>query len=177
MMAKLFLWFYCLPIWQAVLLILSATAAFLLLREKYRNSPYWKPCIALLLCVWTAVILRGTHSRQSGGSLSEPVLVPFASYHAALAGGPREIYRTNFMNAALFYPAGLLGHELLPGWRRRFLKILPLTVLYALVSFGIEYTQFRFGLGVAETDDVIHNTLGTLLGAIACSACLKFPKQ
>ena len=34
-----------------------------------------------------------------------------------------------------------------------------------LLSAGIEYIQYRFALGVAETDDVICNTLGTVIGS------------
>ena len=34
-----------------------------------------------------------------------------------------------------------------------------------LLSAGIEYTQYRFALGVAETDDVICNTLGVFIGS------------
>lgn len=176
-MHKIFLWFYCLPMGDAVMLILLATGCFLLLREKLRDRAYWKVGIALLLSAWIAVILYGTlGQRTEGGNLSEPILTPFASYYAALHGGPKELYRTNFMNAVLFYPAGLLSCELLPGrWHWLWRAVLAAAV-FALVSAGIEYTQYRFGLGLAEVDDVIHNTLGTLLGAIACGVAIKLPK-
>lgn len=177
-MRTIFLWFYCLPISDAVLLIVLATVIFLLLRKKFGNTPYWKAGIPVLLVCWIAVILFGTlGQRTEGGNLSEPILKPFASYYTALNGGNKEIYRTNFMNAVLFYPAGLLSYEALPKQWRKVLKVVLITCVFALVSIGIEYSQYRFGMGLAETDDVIHNTLGTLLGAIACSASIKLHKH
>ena len=176
-MQKIFLWFYCLPIWKAVLLILLATAAFCFLREKFRNTPCWKAGVMLLLFVWIVVILFATlGQRTEGSNLSKPALMPFASYLEVLKGGTKEILRSNFMNAVLFYPAGLLGGEMLPkGWKRSG-KVALVTVLLALFSLGVEYAQYRLGLGIAETDDVIHNTLGTLLGGTAYAVIIKLHK-
>lgn len=124
------------------------------------------------------MILFGTLGQRIGaGSLSEPILTPFASYRAALRSGNRELYRTNFMNAVLFYPAGLLGCEVFPkGWKQS-RKVILIPLLFTLVSIGIEYAQYRFGLGLAETDDVIHNTLGTVLGFITCYIPIKIPEK
>lgn len=177
-MRTLFLWFYCLPISGAVLLIALATVMFLFLRERLGNTPYWKAGIPILLVCWIAVILFGTlGQRTEGGNLSEPILIPFYSYYTALNGGSQELYRTNFMNAVLFYPAGLLSCELLPGRLRKIWKVILVTCVFALVSIGIEYSQYRFGLGLAEVDDVIHNALGTLLGALACGASIKLNQK
>ena len=177
-MRKIFLWFYCLPIADAVLLILLATVLLLFLREKFGNSACWKAGISFLLLVWTAVMLFGTlGQRTENGNLSEPILTPFASYYSALNGGNREIYRTNFMNVVLFYPAGLLGIGALPKRWKIFRNVVLITALFALMSMGIEYMQYRFGLGLAEVDDVIHNILGTLLGAIASTASIRIHKK
>lgn len=177
-MRKLFLWFYCLPISDAVLLVVLATLIFLLLRKKFGNTPYWRVGISILLVCWVAVIFFGTlGQRTEGGNLSEPILMPFASYYTALNGGSKELYRTNFMNAVLFYPAGLLGCEALPKRWSKVRKVVLLTGIFALLSIGIEYTQYRFGLGLAEVDDMIHNTLGTLLGALACGAFIKLNQK
>ncbi len=166
-MNRIFLWFYCLPIAQALLIILLVTAAWLLLRHKFGNCPFWRAGVALLFMVWIAVILLGTLGQRTGGEAARVTLTPFASYFEALNGGPRELYRTNFMNAVLFYPAGLLGFELLPKRWKRTGKIALLAAVFALMSTGIEYCQYRFGLGLAETDDVIHNALGAALGGMS----------
>lgn len=68
------------------------------------------------------------------------------------------------MNVLLFYPAGLLWAGLLPR-RWPFGRMLVCTVLsFSLFSLGIELAQFGLGLGLGEMDDVLHNTLGALLG-------------
>lgn len=177
-MRKLFLWFYCLPIVDAVLLVVLVTVVFLILRKKFGNTPYWKAGISILFVCWIAVILFGTlGQRTEGGNLSMPILTPFYSYYTALNSGNKEIYRTNFMNVVLFYPVGLLGYETLPKRWKQVWKVVLITCAFALVSIGIECTQYRFGLGLAEADDVIHNTVGTLLGAIACGTSIKLHKK
>lgn len=106
---------------------------------------------------------------------SAPQLAPFHSYRAVLSGENPELLRSSFMNVLLFYPAGLLACSLLPGtWRRRW-KLLLVTLAFALLSFGIEFCQYRYALGQAEVDDVLHNALGAFLGAAA--AIIPFRKK
>lgn len=177
-MGTIFHWFYCLPIPDAVLLIILATVAFLFLRNEYGNTPFWKAGVPVLFLCWIAVILFGTlWQRVERGYLLEPILTPFHSYYVALNGGNKEIFRTNFMNIVLFYPSGLLGFWLLPKRWHAAWKVILLTAIFALLSIGIEYTQYRFGLGLTEVDDVIHNTLGALLGAIISGTFGKFSKK
>lgn len=178
MMQKIFLWFYCLPISGAAFLIALSTVIFLFLRGRLGTAPCWKGILFLLLVCWTAVILYGTLGQRSGsGSLPPPSLIPFHSYRTALSSGSRELFRANFMNAVLFYPTGLLGYDLLPKrWGMRRILVL-VTCICALTSIGIEYSQYRFCLGLAEADDIIHNTLGALLGAIACGCPIKLHKR
>lgn len=168
-MKRIFLWFYCLPIPSAVLLIVMVTVAFLCLRLKFSKTWQWKMAVPILFLCSIAVILFGTlGQRMTGETAAEPILIPFHSYYLVLTGGNVEIYRTNFMNVVLFYPAGLLGCALLPQRWHPIVKALLLITLLLPLSIWIEYTQYHHGLGLAETDDVIHNTLGTLLGTLAC---------
>ena len=173
-MRKIFLWFYCLPIMEALVWILLATLIYLFLYNRFKNSPVWKSCNLIFLTCWIGAILLGTLvQRTAGHSPSDPVLTPFYSYYLARHGGSPEIYRTNFMNTVFFYPAGLLASAILPGAWPRFRKILLLTVFFAMLSIGIEFIQYSFGLGIAEVDDVIHNALGTLLGTLVFSLLAK----
>lgn len=173
-MKQIFRWFYCLDIPDALFLVLLATAAYLWLREKQRGMKCWKPVVSILFGCWLAVILLGTVTgRTEGAANSEPLLRPFYSYYLAASGGDVELYRENLMNCVLFYPAGLLGWELLPERWKAGKRMALVAVVMLLVSLGIEYCQYRFGLGLAETDDVIHNTLGALLGSMIGSVCFK----
>lgn len=58
-------------------------------------------------------------------------------------------------NILLFLPFGVFAGRVW-GWK---------AVLYgAILSVCIEVLQFVFGLGYSEVDDVINNTIGTVIG-------------
>lgn len=120
------------------------------------------------LTVWFVAVLWITVLSRTPGSAYVPELIPFHSYQKLLATGTTEIIRTNFMNVALFYPAGLLTVSLFPNKWTRLQKIWSTAILFTMFSGMIEYVQFFYALGELELemDDVIHNTLGALLGTI-----------
>lgn len=130
-------------------------------RYRWFHSGIW-----IALTVWVAAALWITIFRRSPGPTHLPELIPFHSYRELFATGVSEIIRTNFMNVALFYPAGLLTASLLPESWTRGKKILSVGILFALFSLVIEYIQLFYVLGEPEIDDVIHNTLGAVCGAI-----------
>ena len=175
MLQAFFLWFYCLSITDAVLLVIVVSAGYLILRQWLGDKRLWRPVIALLFLAWLAVIAVATLADRTPGLIPmEPELIPFHSYRAVMAGENKEILRSNFMNVVLFYPAGLFACELLPKSWSQAKRIILVAVLFALVSAGIEFCQYHFALGQAEVDDVIHNTLGTLIGALICTINLKW---
>ena len=81
------------------------------------------------------------------------------------------------MNAVLFYPAGLLMISLLPEKWHSLLKLLIVLILFTGFSLSIEFVQYRYHLGLAQTDDVIHNALGAYLGAAVFLLIPKVIKQ
>lgn len=163
---SLFLNFYCMDIPDILWLMLFATVGFLEIYRRY-GKKWWSkwPAAAGLLCV-IVVVFVATIGDRSGENL-QINLTPFHSYREVLVGGNPEIYRSNFMNVVLFYPAGLLATALLPekwpGWCR----CVPVVLLLGFLSAGIEYVQYTYALGRCEIDDVIHNTLGALAGSLA----------
>lgn len=167
-MNDLLLLIYIQPMYRVI-----AIALLVLLLWRQLRGPLWRrvdrpslwrwTAFALLLLWALAVIYTTLISRSEGGG--EVILTPFWSYREVLSGGSRELLRSNLMNVLLFFPGGLLLGELVPrDWRGK-------TVLLALgfsflLSAGVEILQGVFSLGIAETDDVIHNTLGGLLGSL-----------
>lgn len=144
-----------------------ASVGFLLLRKRFGGSRGWKRLMGLVFLAWTAVIYAAT-LRRAGEGIRAAELVPLGSYLVLLRGGNPEILRSNLMNVILFYPAGLLLASLLPEtWSRGRRLALVVTIL-AGMSGCIEAFQFFASMGRAETDDVIHNTIGSLLGAAVC---------
>lgn len=177
-MEKIFLWFYCLPIPDALILYTAATVLFLWLRVKIANQIWWKIGISLLLFCWISVILYGTIGQRSGGTdYREPILIPFYTYYAVLTGSSSELLRESLMNALLFYPAGLLTFEALPGKWSRWGKTLLIILSFAILSTGIEIQQYRLAIGLVEVDDIIHNTLGAILGTLGHSLPVVFAQK
>ena len=169
-----FLRFYCLDMPDAALLILGLTALFLLLHRRYSEKRGWKCLLGAVLVSLLCVIAYSTIFSRNGGNLFQHNFVPFHSYREVQNGGNPEIYRSNFMNVILFYPAGLLATSLLPkkrpGWWRCLLVVLALTAM----SAGIESLQYCYALGRCEIDDVIHNAIGALLGSLALACSTRF---
>ena len=93
----------------------------------------------------------------------KPILTPFATFTAALQ--QPELYREMLMNVFLFFPLGLTLSNALPRKWHRWGKIALTTLVGCALSAGIEYTQYRYALGMAEVDDVICNTLGAFIGS------------
>ena len=175
MLQAFFLWFYCLSITDAVLLVIVVSAGYLILRQWLGEKRVWRRVIALLFLAWLAVIAAATLTDRTPGIIpAGPELIPFHSYRAVIAGENKEILRSNFMNVILFYPAGLFACELLPKSWSLAKRVILVVVLFALVSAGIEFCQYHFALGQAEVDDVIHNALGALIGALISAIPVKW---
>lgn len=167
MMHRLLHWFYCLDLPDAAMLLAGGTVIFYLLKAALSHRRWWRWLLMGLLMLLLGAVVYSTLGNRTAGSTGQHIWIPFHSYREAAANGNREIYRSNLMNVALFYPAGLLLSSLLPvrwpGWLRCAVTV----VLFAAVSAGVEYAQLRFVLGQCEIDDVIHNAAGALLGAAA----------
>lgn len=169
MLQSFFLWFYCLSMSKAVLLLLLVTGAYLMVRWQFGKMRLWRAGIALVLLAWLVVIAVITLADRTPGAIpAAPELIPLHSYRAVMAGENSELLRSNFMNVVLFYPVGLLGCDMLPGRWSRKRRFFLIAVLCVLLSLGIECSQYLFVLGQAEADDVIHNGLGAFLGGAVC---------
>lgn len=169
-MRAIYSWFYCLPISYILCLLLIITVGYFYFQCSIKTKHFRHIGIVLLLIGYLAVILSVTLTGRSAALTPiGPELIPFHSYYVVLTGGEQELLRSNFMNIILFYPAGLLGYGILPTCWSRKRRIFAITAFCALFSIGIEFCQYRFALGQAEVDDVIHNTLGAWIGAAVCT--------
>ena len=126
------------------------------------NKKRWAAINAVVFGLSTATILYATILTRTPG-VPEAILTPFASLTAARQ--QPELYREMLMNVFLFFPLGLTLSNALPQKWHRWLRIILTTLVGCALSAGIEYAQYRYALGLAETDDVICNTLGAFLGA------------
>lgn len=117
--------------------------------------------LSLSILMVIAILYTTLLSRVSGSYAA--VLTPFATLVAARQ--EPELYRTMLMNVFLFFPLGLTLSNALPRTWHRWRRIALTTLTGCVLSAGIEYAQYHFALGMAETDDVICNTLGAFIGA------------
>ena len=134
----------------------------------------WRWGNLVLVLLMTAAILYATLFSRAEGSTGL-ILTPFTALTAALQ--QPELYREMLMNVFLFFPLGLTLSNALPRKWHRWLRIILTTLIGCALSAGIEYAQYRSALGLAETDDVICNTLGAFLGAASLLAAHSIEKH
>ena len=85
-------------------------------------------------------------------------LLPFHSY-VEIFKGNRQFLFENIGNVVLFIPLGV-ALSVLNKW-----DVKRVAGVGLLASLLIEILQFTFALGTFECDDLIHNTLGSVIGA------------
>lgn len=164
LLRQIFLDIYCLSGTELLACCIVGLLGYHALYQRWAQKRWWRTGSVLMLILWAAAVFCATVLGREGGQSGIFQMIPFHSYRDLLAGGSREILRSNFMNVLLFFPAGLLFAGLLPR-RWTFAKKLACTMpVFFLFSLGIELAQFTLGLGLGETDDILHNTLGVLLG-------------
>lgn len=117
--------------------------------------------LVLVLLIIAAILYATLFSRAEGSA--GLILTPFAALTAARV--QPELYREMLMNVFLFFPLGLTLSNALPRKWHRWGRIALTTLVGCALSAGIEYAQYRYALGLAETDDVICNTLGAFIGS------------
>lgn len=152
---------YSKPLSNIILAIVIAIVALGYLRTKVQLRR-WTMANFVLFCAAVIAILCATILNRTPGNY-ELILTPFAALTAARI--QPELYREMLMNIFLFFPLGLTLSNALPRKWHRWLRIILTTLVGCALSAGIEYAQYRCALGLAETDDVICNTLGAFTGS------------
>ncbi len=105
------------------------------------------------------------------------VYPPFWSYASVWRDGDKTVLHEIILNVVLFVPLGFLWGIPSSKWPRKWLW-LGAIILGVCLSGGIELLQYCFKKGCVEVDDVIHNTLGCLMGFVLWRGCAKwFQKQ
>lgn len=164
---------YALPLHMVIFLMLVLLIVWAMLSQ-HKNQKKRTIINAALCFIAAFIILYATILTRSAG-VFEAILTPFASLTAARQ--QPELYREMLMNVFLFFPLGLTLSNALPRKWHRWGKIALTTLVGCALSAGIEYAQYRCALGLAETDDVICNTLGAFLGAVSLLAAHAIEKS
>jgi len=139
----------------ASLVVLSAAVSFSSRLNKRKRIVV---CSFLLLS-YLLVVLCNTVIFRSTGTNSRVELIPFWSYMEVYKTGRAFFLVESLLNIALFIPIGVLLSRISK------IKKLYIPILFGFTfSLLIEITQYICKRGWFETDDIIHNTLGCVIG-------------
>ena len=138
----------------------------------------------LLLVEYVFLIFCSTVIFRSIGAISQYDFHPFWSYQA-IQEGREDLLAENIMNVVVFIPVGLMLGSLLRvkgswlpngSWlmvkgsstseATKSMTWLMVAIIGCGISVTIESLQFFLMRGFSEVDDVMHNTLGCILGYI-----------
>ena len=112
----------------------------------------------LLLIEYVFLLFCSTVIYRSVGEIRQYKFQPLWSYQA-IQEGREDLLAENIMNVVVFVPVGLLlgiAFKQMTWW-----KVL---LVGCSISAVIELLQFFLMRGFSELDDVMHNTLGCLIG-------------
>ena len=155
-------------VYIVLIVLLGVGSLFLLWRKGLREG--FRYTMVLLLVEWvflifgTSLLFRETHAERHCN------LIPLWSYlNYGQNSYLKEMAAINLLNVVLFIPVGLLlglgfninhndNHN---DNERRWLWVM---MVGAGISVMIELLQLIFKRGLCETDDVIHNVLGCMVG-------------
>ena len=139
-------------VYEGLLSVFCIATALLL---AFKGKKAWRGVARLLLVEYVFLIYCSTVLFRAAKELREYNFTPFWSYSRP------DLLIENIMNVVVFVPVGfLLGFATKEGKKGWLLALL----IGAGLSIGIETLQLAFKLGFAEVDDVMHNTLGCMIG-------------
>lgn len=154
---------YTMPLYKVCLVMVLILVLWAYYRAYLPKKLFWSMNLCVLVVAVSAVLYLTVFSRKVG--IYDVVLVPFSALSEAKKEPER--YRSMLMNVFLFFPLGMAcANAFSDKMKMRRRVILVVAIGFAL-STAVEYIQYRFSLGMAETDDVICNTLGALVGSLS----------
>ena len=139
------------------LAFIAITLACLIIKRKAFKDIIRGTSVAALV-VLLAILYCSTVIYRKDGVETGINLMPFWSYFAIM-DGKEQMVLEKLLNVLVYIPIGFLCGIVFKE------KKLKYTIIIGAVSSAmIEISQYAFGKGFAELDDVIHNTLGCLIG-------------
>lgn len=142
--------------YEGLLSVLCIGATIILVVRGFREG--WRMVGKLSLAEYVLLLLCATVLCRPALEEQNYNLRPFWSYFA-MQEGRQDIASESIMNVVVFIPVGFflgMAFKTMTWW-----KVL---LLGLCVSISIELMQFLFVRGFAEVDDVIHNTVGCMIG-------------
>ena len=133
------------------LLVVFVLVAVLIVAIKRKGAG--RGIILLVFVEYLSLIYCTTVFFRSANDAGAYDVTPFWSYDRP------ELLVPNIMNVLVFIPIGFLL-----GFLARSIKWWTVLLIGVFFSVSIELLQFCFKSGFSEVDDVMHNTLGCVIG-------------
>lgn len=164
MLKEIFHYIYCMSIPStitAVIVICSLWNWLCAESNRINKKQLWQSVNRIFFVIWFVCVLYMTIIIR--GSVVKMNLIPFTFIVKAIKTGNEEFFRTGWMNVLLFIPGGMW---LFYGTKRRTKAKQILQIIFLIfTSISIETVQWYYQLGTVETDDVLCNTFGAIIGA------------
>lgn len=153
-------------IYEGLLAVFCVGTVLIFAIYEFRNG--WRKVAGLLLIEYLFLIFCSTvFFRDVSADYN---FTPFWSYLAIL-DGRKELIPENIMNVVVFVPIGMLMGVMADvrgmmdegRWKKGWQVALIIGTGLG-ISISIETMQYFFHRGFAELDDVMHNTIGGMIG-------------
>ena len=154
---------YTMPLYKVCLVMVLLLVLWAYYRAYLPKKLFTAMNLCLLVTSVFAVLYLTVFSRKVG--TYDVVLVPFSALSEAKKEPER--YRSMLMNVFLFFPLGMACANAFSDKMKMRRRVILTVVIGFALSTAVEYIQYRFSLGMAETDDVICNTLGAIVGSLS----------
>ena len=144
-------------VYEGLLSIFCVGTVLLLVWKGFKTGLRYS--VFLLLVEYVFLLFCSTVIFRTPGETRQYDFHPFWSYKA-IQDGREDLLAENLMNVIVFIPIGMILGSLLRvkgSW-------LVALLIGCSISVTIEALQFWFMKGFSEVDDVMHNTLGCILG-------------
>ena len=142
--------------YEGLQLVFCFGVVLLIAWKGFREAPRYS--VVLLLVEYIFLLFCSTVIFRVACETRKYDFQPFWSYQA-IQEGRAELLAENIMNIVVFIPVGLLlsiAFKQVTWWKA--------LLIGCGISITIESLQFFFMRGFSEVDDVMHNTLGCILG-------------
>ena len=144
-----------------ILLVYNLIARFR--KQKKVTIPIGRLLLCAVFIIYLVVVVGATMLRYRmysfAGSIGE-IYPLFYSYKEAWNHFSAREWRNIILNIMMFVPLGFL----LPLVSKKFQAFWKTYLAGFLFTFLIEMTQLLFHLGICELDDLMNNTVGTMIG-------------
>lgn len=155
--------------WLIIAFLVTIIAYLLFRKGKIERSSF---IASPLLAFYLSFVIKITITERVSSPNAAYRLIPCWSYRAILNGEVDLIFQI-IWNVVLFIPIGFLLMLFLTFKQKRLLSF----VISLLMSAVIESIQLIFHLGLFELDDIIHNTLGAIIGTCAYAFIIYMRKR